>query len=341
MPAPPAAPWQQLQQPIAAASGTGMSAPPAAPSQKFQQLTAAGAFGTGMPAPFRSKTIDRSALSATRCPLAAPTAADRSGIWHRDASATRCPLAAYTAADRRGVWHRDASASCCPLAAVAAADHSSVWHRDASATSCPLAAYTAADRRGVWHRDASASCCPLAAVAAADRSGVWHRDVSATCCPLAEIPTADRGRGVRHRDASASPLPTGSSRSSRWQRPDPSAPPCQLSAFFSPAQPPSATFTLATAKPPIRDPNVPISRPSPVPTRLRKQILDGSYVDPALLLMPSPHQQLVKADDHPPRAEGSVRGFCLLTGSFSLPPSPSACSWWYCWVSVNVMRSSV
>ena len=59
----------------------------------------------------------------------------------------------------------------------------------------------------------------------------------------------------------------------------------------------------------------------------------------SLSLLSSP--QLVKADDHPPRAEGSVRGFCLLTGSFSLPPSPSACSWWYCWVSVNVIRSSV
>ena len=61
-------------------------------------------------------------------------------------------------------------------------------------------------------------------------------------------------------------------------------------SLLSPAQPPSATFTLATAKPPIRDPNVPISRRSPVPTRLRKQILDGSYVDLALLLIPFLHQ---------------------------------------------------
>ena len=32
---------------------------------------------------------------------------------------------------------------------------------------------------------------------------------------------------------------------------------------------------------------------------------------------------------------GSVRGFFPLKGSFSLPLSPSACSWGNCWVSVN------
>uniref|UniRef100_A0A8C4F846 DUF4371 domain-containing protein n=1 Tax=Dicentrarchus labrax TaxID=13489 RepID=A0A8C4F846_DICLA len=38
----------------------------------------------------------------------------------------------------------------------------------------------------------------------------------------------------------------------------------------------------------------------------------------------------------------SVLGFSLLTGSFSLPFSPSACSWWYCWVSViNVLKTQL
>ena len=76
----------------AAASGTGMPAPPAAPLQHPQQPMAA-ADGSG---------VWHRDASASCCPLAAVAAADRSGVWHRDASATRCPLAAYTAADRRG-----------------------------------------------------------------------------------------------------------------------------------------------------------------------------------------------------------------------------------------------
>ena len=174
-----------------------------------------------VPAADRSGVWHRDA-SASCCPLAAVAAADHRGARHRDAAATSCPLAASTAADRHGVWHRAASASCCPLAAVAAADHSGACHRDASATCHSLAASSAAGCGwGIWHQDASGSRRPLAADAAADRSGVWHRDAGATCSPLAAPTAADRS-GVWHQDASASCCPlaavAAADRSSVWHR---------------------------------------------------------------------------------------------------------------------------
>ncbi len=57
-----------------------------------------------------------------------------------------------------------------------------------------------------------------------------------------------------------------------------------------PSQQSSPAFTLATANPPFHHPNSLISRPSPVPSSLRKQTLKGNYIDLALLLMPSLHQ---------------------------------------------------
>ncbi|XP_061585356.1 uncharacterized protein LOC133450379 [Cololabis saira] len=57
-----------------------------------------------------------------------------------------------------------------------------------------------------------------------------------------------------------------------------------------PAPQATAHFTLSTANPAVRHPNTFASRPSPVPANLRKQIIDGNYINLALLLMPSLHQ---------------------------------------------------
>ncbi len=69
----------------------------------------------------------------------------------------------------------------------------------------------------------------------------------------------------------------------------PTFPPFQMSTDI-------ANYTLSTANPAVRHPTSLVSRPSPVPTNIRKQILDGKYVDLALLLLPSLHQPPVNRD---------------------------------------------
>ena len=69
-----------------------------------------------------------------------------------------------------------------------------------------------------------------------------------------------------------------------------------------------------------------------------------------LLVPPPPNLSLSLSFSQPNRStqkaahheSGSVQGFYLLKGSFSLPLSPSACSCGICWVSVNNnMKSTV
>ena len=57
-----------------------------------------------------------------------------------------------------------------------------------------------------------------------------------------------------------------------------------LGLFLAPA-PPSSSYTLATAQPPVRPQAA--ARPSPVPPTLRQQILTGNYVDLAQLIHPT------------------------------------------------------
>eukprot|EP00064_Thunnus_orientalis_P025997 superscaffoldBa00014827_g26455 len=57
-----------------------------------------------------------------------------------------------------------------------------------------------------------------------------------------------------------------------------------LSLFLAPA-PPSSSYTLATAQPPVRP--LASARPSPVSPTLRQQILTGNYIDLAQLIHPT------------------------------------------------------
>ena len=57
-----------------------------------------------------------------------------------------------------------------------------------------------------------------------------------------------------------------------------------------PPQQATSNFTLSTASLPAHHPKPFISRPSPVPTSLRRQIIDGNYIDLTLLILASLHQ---------------------------------------------------
>ena len=52
----------------------------------------------------------------------------------------------------------------------------------------------------------------------------------------------------------------------------------------------TSNFTLTTASLPAHHPNTFISRPSPVLTSLRRQIINDNYIDLALLILPCLHQ---------------------------------------------------
>ena len=52
----------------------------------------------------------------------------------------------------------------------------------------------------------------------------------------------------------------------------------------------TSNFTLSTANLPAHHPNTFISPSFPVPTSLRRQIIDGNYINLAILIMPSLHQ---------------------------------------------------